>query len=411
MDARLLRLAIVLLAWILAAPIATAAQWRTPNFVVTAPTEELAKKVAFTAEQWRVRLAKEWLGRELPNWYKPCPIQVKVGQIGAGGATTFNFDRGQVFGWRMNVQGTEERILDSVIPHEVSHTVFASHFRRPLPRWADEGAATLAEHESEQRRQDLHLKQVWNSHKIPLKSLLSMTEYPSDMRDVMTLYAQGYSIADYLVQKGGKARYLEFLDVAENEGWEKALKGLYGIDGISSLEKTWGNWVLAGSPDLPSDSLIASNEQSRRRDADVEIRAQTPDADPSEVIATQPRRSEPGRTAARGGDDTSGFLPPRRTASQPVEAESTAPASRKEPRPAPLGPYTKPGPDRRGTGATETSAQQTEPGRRSLPRTSRVEPTASRSQPLDFFQTVADERTGAPRRTLGANDFPMASAF
>src|SRR5690606_37286166 len=121
--------------------------------------------------------------------------------------------------WRMNVQGTRERILDSVIPHEVSHTVFASHFRRPLPRWADEGAATLAEHEVEQRRQDLHLKQVWNSHKIPLKTLLSMTEYPSDMRDVMTLYAQGYSLADYLVQKGGKPRYLKFLDLAEQEGW------------------------------------------------------------------------------------------------------------------------------------------------------------------------------------------------
>ena len=44
---------------------------------------------------------------------------------GAGGATSFVFDRGEVFGWKMNIQGSRERILDSVLPHEVTHTIFA----------------------------------------------------------------------------------------------------------------------------------------------------------------------------------------------------------------------------------------------------------------------------------------------
>ena len=77
------------------------------------------------AEFYRRELAIEWLGEALPRWYRPCPISVKVGQIGAGGATTFTFEGGEVFGWRMNVQGSLERILDSVIPHEVRHTIFA----------------------------------------------------------------------------------------------------------------------------------------------------------------------------------------------------------------------------------------------------------------------------------------------
>ena len=55
----------------------------------------------------------------------------------------------EVFGWDMKIQGSEERVLDSVLPHEVTHTIFASHFRQPLPRWADEGACTTVEHVSE----------------------------------------------------------------------------------------------------------------------------------------------------------------------------------------------------------------------------------------------------------------------
>ena len=68
--------------------------------------------------------------------------------LGAGGATTFQFQDGEVFGWRMSIQGSRERMLDSVLPHEITHMIFASHFRQPLPRWADEGGATSVEHAS-----------------------------------------------------------------------------------------------------------------------------------------------------------------------------------------------------------------------------------------------------------------------
>ncbi len=33
----------------------------------------------------------------------------------------------------MEVIGTPERILDSVLPHEVTHTILATYFGRPLP--------------------------------------------------------------------------------------------------------------------------------------------------------------------------------------------------------------------------------------------------------------------------------------
>ena len=253
---------------------------RTPNFTVSAESETVARQVGQTAEACRRRLAVEWLGQPMPKWSAPCPIRVKVGQIGAGGATTFSFDRGEVFGWKMTVQGSLERILDSVIPHEVSHTIFASHFRRPLPRWADEGAATLVEHESERRRQTLLLNQVLrNRTRIPLRRLLAMTEYPAESRGVMSLYAQGYSLADFLVEQGGRKRYLEFLDVAHKSGWDKAIRQCYKHAGVERLEERWRGWVLAGSPRISAEpgTLLAVNTRSPlKQNADLTIRGQSP---------------------------------------------------------------------------------------------------------------------------------------
>ncbi|VAX41714.1 hypothetical protein MNBD_PLANCTO02-2491 [hydrothermal vent metagenome] len=282
MEAHLIRVAFTLTAFFsMGTTFLTGATYRTSNFTVTAQSANFARKVALTAELYRKDLAKEWLGQELPNWRERCPISVKVGRIGAGGATTFAFDRGEVFGWQMNVQGTEERILDSVIPHEISHTIFASYFRRPLPRWADEGAATLVEHSSEKSRQTLLLKQVWKSRRrISLRSLLTIKEYPKKMEDVLTLYAEGYSLADFLVQAGGKKRYLHFLEDAHRNGWEKAIHRQYNLKGIQELDTRWSKWVLAGSPAIvvPEGEKLAENtSKPKRRPKDAVIRSQSPE--------------------------------------------------------------------------------------------------------------------------------------
>lgn len=239
-----------------------AARFETKNFVVTAPTEDQARQIAEAAEYYRRELSLEWTGRVMPNWSKPCPITTKIGNVGAGGATTFSFDRGEVFGWRMNVQGSMERILDSVIPHEVNHTVFACYFRRPLPRWADEGAATLTEHESEKARQTKILNQVIRtSRRIPLQQLLSMKEYPTDMKDVLTLYAEGYALADLLVQQQGKVTYLKFLQDAHERGWETAIQKHYPYKSVNELEREWSDWIIAGSPAIvPDGQMLASAE-------------------------------------------------------------------------------------------------------------------------------------------------------
>jgi hypothetical protein len=263
------------LSFVCAAVGSLGAKYETPNFIVTAPTPEFAQQVGEAAEYYRRELAIEWTGREMPRWWQKCPIQVSVGAMGAGGATTFNFERGEVFGWRMNIQGSEERILDSVLPHEINHTVFACYFRRPLPRWADEGAASLIEHESERMRlRKLHDQVLGTRRKIPLRKLLEIKEYPSDQQQVLTLYAEGHSLADYLIGQSDKGTFLKFLNHAHQHGWEKALKAYYRYPSVDALEKEWDRWVLAGSPPpvVPEGQLLAD-----RDDDQPVVRGQSPE--------------------------------------------------------------------------------------------------------------------------------------
>lgn len=63
----------------------------------------------------------------------------------------------------MEIFGQYERLLNSVLPHEVTHTVFAHHFRYPVPRWADEGGAVLSEDEQERYKHDQLARQFLNS--------------------------------------------------------------------------------------------------------------------------------------------------------------------------------------------------------------------------------------------------------
>src|SRR3954468_2051394 len=252
-----------------------AAGYKTTNFVVSAPSPQLAKEIGDQAEVYRKQLAIEWLGKELPTWSKPCPINAQVQpNLGAGGATSFVFDRGEVFNWDMKIQGTEERLLDSVLPHEVTHTIFASHFRRPLPRWADEGACTTVEHASERNKQQTMLINFLRTgHGIAFDQMFAMKEYPPD---VLPLYSQGYSLARYLIDQGGRATFMQFLsDGMKDDDWSTALNKHYNVANLKALQNEWLAWVKDGSPER--GVMLASAEKKQRGGDGPVFRAQSDD--------------------------------------------------------------------------------------------------------------------------------------
>lgn len=279
MEARLARAALVA-----AALLSLGAQFRTPNFVVDAPTPELARQVGRSAEKFRKELAIQWLGKAMPKWSRPCPIKARVApNLGAGGVTSFLFDRGEVYGWRMNIQGPQDRLLDSVLPHEVTHTIFASHFRQPLPRWADEGACTTVEHESERAKQQQLLIQFLKTGRgIAFTQMFALKEYPSD---VMPLYSQGFSLASFLIDQGGRKKFLSFLgEGLQDERWPEATQRFYGYPSLAALQHSWLDWVKQGSPRkeqapeaTEETGLLASKSTKRSSQPDVIYRGQSED--------------------------------------------------------------------------------------------------------------------------------------
>ena len=63
----------VVLLLVAAAPVRSDATFRTPNFIVHAPTQQVAQQFGQMAEIYRKQKAIEWLGQEMPNWPRPQP--------------------------------------------------------------------------------------------------------------------------------------------------------------------------------------------------------------------------------------------------------------------------------------------------------------------------------------------------
>ncbi len=214
---------------------------RTRNFIINAPTPQLAQAVGKAAEEFRLQLADYWLGYELSPWDSPCPIKVVAGpRMAAQGVT--HYDIQPVRNFRMEVIGTPERILDSVLPHEITHTILATHFGRPLPRWADEGVCTIVEHDAEKSKHEAHLRNFLRTQRgIAMNKLFLLREYPADIHP---MYAQGYSVCRFLIEQQGPRNFIQFLEAyMEQPSWTDAVREFYGYESLAELQQYWLKWV------------------------------------------------------------------------------------------------------------------------------------------------------------------------
>ena len=244
----------------MALPMLAGASHRTENFTVEADDPEVARRVADRAEVCRAAIARAWLGEDLAPWPVPCPIKVKLTRGEAGGLTSFGFAGGRVSDQEMTVEGRLDRILASSLPHEVTHTVFAAYFGGPMPRWADEGASLLSEDDVEHRRHDRIVDGLLGRRgDMALARLFRAEEYP---RDLMGFYGQGYSVSRFLVEMGGRPRFLRFVKDGMQAGWDVAARDHYGLDDVRELDRAWHAWHKTNAEVVATAGAVVVRAQS-----------------------------------------------------------------------------------------------------------------------------------------------------
>lgn len=256
------------------------------NFLVEAAGEPVfSREVAQVAETALEHHARYWKGRSFPTLFSPIPLRVNPGLLPSGGTTSFRFLHGEVFQWRMQVQGTPANLLSNIIPHEVSHVAMALLFRRQLPRWADEGVATLMESDAAKQLQLQRLKRLWQGGRegMSFHTLIHSTEYPRDKSLIIELYAKGMTLADFLLRYGerengqaletasysesNRRRFLALLRDGPRFGWNATFTQHYGL-GLNQMERAWRRYVSTylfaeRSPNRP----LAATETEKGADA------------------------------------------------------------------------------------------------------------------------------------------------
>ena len=296
----------------------------TANFRVHAPSKDLAEKFGEFAEHYRKEKAMEWLGKEMPTWPERCPLKVEINLKSSGGATTFTFQSAQlgVQSQEMKIWGETKQLLHSVLPHEVTHTVLAYHFGKAVPRWADEGGSVLSENEEEWFSHDIRCREILNAGRgIAMRVLFTLKEYP---RDMITVYAQGYSMCDFLINqhKGGRTAFLKFVGSGmknNNRNWDAAVQEVYGYNTVDELQEAWIDHLrkpplrVAARTKEKGEASLTSRQESPSRGPEIRssgvggvpmleapavvIRGVSPDEDRA------PRRAEAKPTQSPRPDD------------------------------------------------------------------------------------------------------------
>ncbi len=258
-------------------PATELAELKDENFEVHAPTAAEATQLHRAASAARHALAVRWLGKELPPWKVPCVITYKPspGGTDGGGATHFTFAAAGPTSMRMELFGSLPKVLADVLPHEVMHTILATHFGKALPRWADEGIAVLAEPDGSHSDHARRAAELLNQGRgLPLRGLFPMTEYPMDMQ---VLFAQGYSVCRFLLDRkpggGAEAALLDFVRRGMADGWEPAATAVYGFADLDAMQADWITSLrvpaplVANPPVAPppvSDAVRAAYEEQMR---------------------------------------------------------------------------------------------------------------------------------------------------
>ncbi len=212
---------------------------------------ERITELAISCEQQRTHFQKMWVGETCPNWHSKCDLVVHrdvrsySAELGRGsertsGCSTIELEQGRVVRRRIDLRADAADCYSDSLPHELTHVVLADQFPESrIPPWADEGIAMLAESPEKLQRRLTELHGVLATNRsLGLQHLMSLTQGPaSESRDAF--HGQSVTLTGHLLERGTPQQFLGFVKAGQKDGYDKALKDVYGIESWSALEQEW----------------------------------------------------------------------------------------------------------------------------------------------------------------------------
>jgi hypothetical protein len=203
-------------------------------------------------ERLREQLIGYWLEDSAPTAWRPkCDLVLHttdasyLAEVGAQGSATvgssiWDHRDGKIISRRIDIRAKRANWQTSAFPHELTHIVIAGHFAgRPLPPWADEGMAILADPHDKQLRHRADLTNALAQRQaFRLVELLNLQDYPPAPR-WGAFYGQSASLVQFLLEQKTPREFLRFIELCDTSGPAQALQTVYQIESISAAESAW----------------------------------------------------------------------------------------------------------------------------------------------------------------------------
>lgn len=234
--------AALLAAQFLVSPADAAGLARNENFMVMAPSQELAEEVLKAAEQFRDDVAVRWLGAPLPPSVGPAIIHVELTET-----------RDDAFTWAKTgpdrkyhsvyLTTSRDRSVGSTLKHEITHVVLATRYPDRLPVWLEEGCAGFADDSFRLKTRRGILDWFARTGNWPnLSKVLNSKRMSAADR---SSYAIACSVSQFLIERGGRHELLAFGEAIQRQGLQAALNNSYELISVDELSKEWQAWYAA----------------------------------------------------------------------------------------------------------------------------------------------------------------------